>query len=121
MLGSIALGIESVCLAGVLVTAGSVLAQIDVRSDGSDGAFKPSTETKELLVDLSKAISGTWNRAITAEERAAENAPWGVGVYDAKRWAVVFKYESVVIPKGVTVRFKNHPSRAPGVRGEWSR
>lgn len=38
----------------------------------------------------------------------------GKGIYDAERWAVVFKYSSVNISAG-TVNFQNHPSRAPVV------
>jgi hypothetical protein len=38
----------------------------------------------------------------------------GQGVYDAEKWAVVFKYSSVNITAG-TVNFQNHPSRAPVV------
>jgi len=36
-------------------------------------------------------------------------------VYDPAKWAVVFKYTSVNVPLGVTVKFKNHVSRAPVV------
>ena len=70
-------------------------------SPGSDGAFTPSGNT---TVDLSSAGAGTWDAAGS-----------GNGVYDASKWAVVFKYSSVTIPYNVTVNFKNHPSNAPVV------
>jgi len=76
-----------------LALASSALAQIDVGSDGSDGAFEPVTNT---VVDLSLAGTGP-----------------GSGVYDATEWAVIFNYTSVDIPAGVTVSFTNHPSGAP--------
>ena len=70
-------------------------------ADGSDGAFVP---TANIQVDLSQAVTAAWNTSGS-----------GKGVYDAGKWAVVFKYSSVNIPSGVTVTFKNHPSRAPVV------
>jgi len=79
-------------------------AELDVPGDGSDGIFAP---TASLEVDLSEAVTATWNTNNTANP--------GKGVYDPDRWAVVFKYSSVDIPTGVTVTFKNHPSRAPVV------
>jgi hypothetical protein len=36
-------------------------------------------------------------------------------VYDAKQWAVVYKFSTIDIPANVIVRFKNHPSGAPVV------
>ena len=68
-------------------------------NDASDGLLTPS---ENLEIDLSLAVTGSWDQAGT-----------GNGVYDPNQWAVVFKYERVEIPEGVTVRFKNHPSRAP--------
>lgn len=76
-------------------------AQLTIPSDGSDGAFNPSTNVE---IDLGLATTALWN------------APGsGNGVYDAEKWAVVFKYSSVNIPAGVTVTFKNHPTYAPVV------
>jgi hypothetical protein len=76
-------------------------AQIDVGSDGSDGAYNPlSNET----IDLSLAATGDWADPGT-----------GDGVYDADEWAVVFKFSSVEIPAGVEVTFINHQSGAPVV------
>ena len=73
-------------------------------ADGSDGEFAP---TENIEIDLSLATTSAWN--IPNEEAS------GNGVYDAEKWAVVFKYSSVNIPEGVTVTFKNHPSFAPVV------
>jgi hypothetical protein len=49
-------------------------------------------------------VTGQWDQAGT-----------GFGVYDAEKWAVVYKYNSVTIPAGVTVTFANHASGAPVV------
>jgi hypothetical protein len=76
-------------------------AQLTIPSDGSDGAFAPATNVE---IDLGLATTALWT------------APGsGNGVYDAEKWAVVFKYSSVNIPAGVTVTFKNHPTYAPVV------
>jgi len=96
------------CFAAMALCCSVVLGLINVPSDGSDGAFNP---TANVEVDLSQAVTGApgvWGE------------PWlqpgtGTGVYDADKWAVVFKYSSVNIPSGVTVTFKNHASRAPVV------
>lgn len=91
-------------------------AAINVRSNppGGDGALDlPNVTTpckggvlvgNVCTIELHKAVATTWNTAGT-----------GVGVYDADKWAVVFKYDSVNIGPTVTVRFENHPSRAPVV------
>ncbi|MBS0198280.1 MAG: hypothetical protein JSR77_16125 [Planctomycetes bacterium] len=68
---------------------------------GTDGAFSP---TQNTTVFLQAAVTGTWDQPGT-----------GVGVYDASKWAVVYKFSSVNIPAGVTVTFSNHPSGAPVV------
>lgn len=73
-------------------------------ADGSDGALNITADT---VIDLSQAVTGTWNANNTA------NA--GKGIYDPSKWAVVFKYSSVTVATGVTVTFKNHASRAPVV------
>ena len=93
-------------LAGLLLlcSLSSVFAQLTIPSDGSDSAFNPATN---IEIDLSQAITGTWS------DNNSANA--GKGVYDAAKWAIVFKYSSVNIPAGVTVTFKNHPSYAPVV------
>jgi hypothetical protein len=90
-----------------LLLAASVLASpaaatIDAQSDGSDGAL--NVTTADLTIDLGQAVTGTWNQPGT-----------GVGVYDSTKWAVVFKYSSINIASGRTVKFINHPSNAPVV------
>ena len=86
----------------LLALALSAHAQLTIPgADGSDGVFAP---TENTVVDLSLATTAAWNTPGNSN-----------GVYDATQWAVVFKYTSVNIPSGVTVTFKNHPSRAPVV------
>lgn len=82
----------------------SAFAQLIIPSDGTDGTFSPAAN---IEVDLSQAGTGTWS------DPNGANA--GKGIYDATKWAIVFKYSSVNIPAGVTVTFKNHPSHAPVV------
>ncbi len=82
----------------------SVFAQLNVPSDGSDGALNVTTNT---VIDLSEASYGTWSDD--------NSANIGNGVYDPEKWAVVFKYSSVTIAPGATVSFLNHPSHAPVV------
>ncbi len=72
-------------------------------NNGSEG---PLNVTSSTVIDLSKAVTGTWDQAGTGT---------GVGVYDSTKWAVVFKYSSVNISAGCTVTFINHPSNAPVV------
>jgi len=89
-------------------------AQLTIPSDGSDGALNITADT---VIDLSQAVTGTWDQDNSA------NA--GKGVYDPEKWAVVFKYTSVNIAGHTTgtpavlvgrkVTFKNHPSHAPVV------
>jgi hypothetical protein len=76
-------------------------AQLTIPSDGSDGAFAPVANVE---IDLGLATTALWNTPGS-----------GNGVYDAEKWAVVFKYSSVNIPNGVKVTFKNHPTYAPVV------
>ena len=79
-------------------------ANINIPSNGSDGAL---VITENTVIDLGQAITGNWD--------TNNNANAGKGVYDAAKWAVVFKYSSVVVQGGTTVTFKNHGSRAPVV------
>ncbi len=79
------------CLTALLVNAAS--AQFDSGSDGSDGAFNP---TSDVTIDLSLADGGAGN-----------------GTYDPDRWVVVFNYTTIDVPVGVTVTFANHPTGAP--------
>jgi hypothetical protein len=90
----------------LLLGAGSAWGQLDVRSDGSDGAFAPQANVE---VNLGAARTGVWDSTQTGT--GAET----LGVYDATQWAVVFKYSSVNIGPNATVTFLNHPSRAPVV------
>ncbi len=80
------------------------MAALDIPSDGSDGAL---TITSDTVIDLSQAVTGSWD--------ANNSANAGKGIYDASKWAVVFKYSSVTVQAGATVTFKNHASRAPVV------
>lgn len=92
------LGLSLACIA---ISAAE--AQLNSGSDGSDGVFHPQTD---ICVDLSKAHAGCWYTASPVS---------GEGVYDADKWAVVYKYSSVTIPAGVTITFSNHPKGAPVV------
>ncbi len=73
-------------------------------ANGTDGVLVVSTDT---VIDLSKAVTAAWN--------SDNSANVGKGVYDASKWAVVFKYSDVNVLSNATVTFKNHPSRAPVV------
>lgn len=88
------------CLAHAAITIPGITG---TPAAGSDLAFNPANS---LTVDLSLAPTAAWD--------AVAPAP-GNGVYDPEKWAVVFKYDSVNIPAGVTVTFKNNASRAPVV------
>ncbi|MGA2556835.1 MAG: hypothetical protein ABSG04_11250 [Verrucomicrobiota bacterium] len=90
-------------LATAILTS-PAFAQLSVPSDGSDGALNITSNT---VIDLSQAVTGTWSA------NNAANA--GKGIYDAGKWAVVFKYSSVSIASGATLTFANHYSRAPVV------
>ena len=84
--------------------APSSFAQLNIPSDGSDGALIIASNT---VIDLSRAVTGAWDASNTNSA--------GKGIYDSNNWAVVFKYSSVAISNGATVTFANHPSRAPVV------
>lgn len=91
-------------MAAFLIPLGVLHAEIIVPgADGSDLNFAP---TANIQIDLSNAVPRAWNEP-SPQPRS--------GVYDHEKWAIVFKYSSVNIPAGVTVTFKNHPSRAPVV------
>lgn len=75
---------------------------------GTDGAFAPTGA--EFVVDLSQAT----DRA-TVKWDADNTTNKGKGIYDREKWAVVFKYSSVNIPAGTTVKFKNNRTNAPVV------
>jgi hypothetical protein len=92
-----------ICAATLVLVSSGYAALTVPGADGSDGVFSPSAD---IQVDLSQAPTGAWN---------GTNAQPGKGVYDASKWAVVFRYSSVNITSGKTVTFRNHPSRAPVV------
>src|SRR5687768_18467177 len=79
-------------------------APLDLPYPVTDG--KLEVTSTEHVVDLSQASTGAWDQP--------GQTP-GKGVYDPVKWAVVFKYDSVSIAEGSTVRFLNHPSCAPVV------
>src|SRR5580698_11171328 len=93
----------AICLS-VAAFAPSALAQLNVPSDGSDGALIITTNT---VIDLSQAVYGVWS--------ANNSAAAGQGIYDSSQWAVVFKYSSVTICSNATLTFANHPTHAPVV------
>lgn len=78
-------------------------AQVNSGSDGSDHFLNV---TSSRAIDLSLAASAAWN---------APSPVAGNGVYDAAKWAVVFKYDSVYVAAGQTLTFLNHPAGAPVV------
>lgn len=91
-------------------------ATVNVPSDGSDGSLTITTNLvapnitvtgTNIVIDLGMAVDGAWN-----DDNSAQS---GMGVYDAGKWAVVFKYSSVSIASGTRVSFRNHPSKAPVV------
>lgn len=72
-------------------------------AEGVDGSLNVS---EHLTIDLSKSNIGTWDSVPASGTK---------GVYDPEKWAVIFKYSSVNITSGYTVRFKNNAARAPVV------
>ena len=84
-----------------MLVCNSARGQFVSGSDGSDGAFSPSVNTQ---IDLSLATTAAWDTSSPVPGR---------GVYDADKWAVVFKYTTITIPQSVTITFKNHRSGAP--------
>ena len=92
-------------LASVLASgaASGASAQFVVPSDGTDGVFHP---TSDVTINLGNAKNGVWSAPADFNLQ---------GVYDAQQWIVVYKFESVYIPEGVTVTFKNHPKNPPVV------
>lgn len=89
---------------GALLAQGARAALVVPGADGTDGALNITSDT---VIDLSQAVTASWDTGNSANS--------GRGVYDAQKWAVVFKYTDVNIAAGATVRFKNHASRAPVV------
>lgn len=93
-------------IAALALAAATAYGQIDVGSDGSDGAFSPSAD---ITIDLSTAPTGNW------DDPGGDVTGDGIsdGIYDPVLWAVVFKYTSVNISSYREIEFKNHPTGAP--------
>jgi hypothetical protein len=91
--------------ATVTVCGPATRAQLNIPSDGSDGALNLTSGTN--VIDLSQAVNGGWSNNNSAHA--------GNGIYDSNNWAVVFKYSSVYIASNVFVKFLNHPTHAPVV------
>lgn len=89
----------------MLSLAGTASAVMDVPSGGWDQALNITANT---TIDLSQAITGTWDT-----QPAGYVA--GKGIYDPEKWAIVFHYTSVTVASGVTLSFKNHPANPPVV------
>ncbi|MBP5638066.1 MAG: hypothetical protein J6X55_01200 [Victivallales bacterium] len=90
-----------------LLSASCCLALNIPGADGSDGALKITKKdcTNGIYtIDLGRAATKQWDAKPTTA---------GCGVYDPEKWAVVFKYSSIQIDKGCTVKFVNHPSNPP--------
>ncbi|MEY3143561.1 MAG: hypothetical protein RLY21_2054 [Planctomycetota bacterium] len=92
-----------IAFASLCAPAAPASAQFSVPSDGSDGAFNP---TSNITIDLGTAKTAPWNTPADYNLQ---------GVYDPEQWFVVYKFTSVNIPAGVTVTFKNHPKNPPVV------
>ena len=77
----------------------------------SAAAIPLATSSPGLGIDVgSTGVDGVYNPQVS-EEIDLETQ----GTYDPVNWRVVFNFTDVHIPAGVTVTFKNHPSRAPVV------
>ena len=98
---------KDILLPIALVVTLSLPAAAAITVPGADGSDNVLNITDNTEIDLSQAVTGTWNQNNSA------NA--GKGVYDPAKWAIVFKYSSVTVAAGKTLTFKNHPSRAPVV------
>lgn len=93
-------------LFGAALVAGASTSQAALPVPGADGSDGPLNPGGNVIIDLSQARTTAWTNA--------PDFPGG-GVYDPDKWAVVFKYSSVLIASNRTVTFKNHPSTAPVV------
>jgi hypothetical protein len=63
-------------------------------ANGTDGVLNITANT---VIDLSRAVTAAWD--------SDNSANAGKGVYDASKWAVVFKHSSVTIRSDATVTF----------------
>ena len=95
--------IVSVCLLGV-----SLCMAVEIPgANGSDGELKDTLNDCAngiYTINLGCAATKVWDANPDAR---------GCGVYDPEKWAVVFKYSSVQIDEGCTVKFVNHPANPP--------
>ncbi len=87
----------------VAIAPSALAAVVVPGADGTDGIFNPNAS---VTINLAEAATGAWDSASPAA---------GKGVYDPEKWAVVFKYQRVVVREGVTIDFAPHPSGAPVV------
>jgi len=94
-------------LALITIAAAIPFAAADIIVPGADGSDGVLNITEDTTIDLSEAITAAWD--------TGNGANAGKGVYDSEKWAVVFKYSSVTVAEGATLRFANHPSKAPVV------
>ena len=102
------MNLKKLCFAmlGVIALSSSFALEIP-EADGSDGELTISSANCTngiYTINLGRAATKAWNdRPVKA----------GCGVYDPDKWAVVFKYTSVRIDEGCTLKFVNHPSNPP--------
>ncbi|HZM06658.1 MAG TPA: hypothetical protein VFC44_26965 [Candidatus Saccharimonadales bacterium] len=89
---------------GIAALAPTLFAQLNVPSDGSDGALNITSNT---VINLNLASYGAWTNDNSANP--------GNGIYDPTKWAIVFKYSSISIAANASVTFSNHASHAPVV------
>lgn len=94
------------CAALTLLFFGALQLQAAITVPGADGSDLDLNVTADTVIDLSQAVTGSWN---------ASSMNPGRGIYDPSKWAVVFKYSNVTVAAGKTLTFINHPSRAPVV------
>ena len=91
---------------GVIALSSSFALEIP-EADGSDGELtitSANCTNGVYTINLGRAATKAWN------DRPVKP---GCGVYDPDKWAVVFKYTSVRIDEGCTLKFVNHPSNPP--------
>lgn len=98
--------LSAAAIATLVTLTPSAVAQINVGSDGSDGALNIPNNQQWTDIDLNLAPVGNW------DDPSLEP---GKGIYDPNLWAVVFKYESVNIPPQGYVRFINRAHGNPPV------
>ena len=106
------MNIRNLYVVAILSFSARANALLPIPSDGSDGAFNP---TSNVTIDLSQAVHGDGVTVKWDTPQTGGNLNQNRGIYDPLKWAIVFKYSSVNIPVGVTVKFTNHPTHAPVV------